>query len=139
MAGIARRIGARSQILGTARVVVRPASIRKHSRPTASLPAGRQDEAMPDSSVLPGPVETKVRELGATSPRLLCRASGVDLLARQVITEAADARSQPGRSRSARPARKPRAGGRGGASAVGREGSARSQANGAQTEPEAEP
>lgn len=139
MAGIARHIGARSQILGTARVVARPASIRKHSRPTASLPAGQQDETMPDSSALPGPVETKVRELGATSPRLLCRASGVDLLAHQVITEAAEARSHPGGSKPARRSRKPRSGKREGATAAGRKGSSRSPASGTQAEPEAEP
>jgi hypothetical protein len=139
MAGIARRIEARSQILGTARIVTRPALRAKNRRAAASVPVGQQGEAVLDPSTRPGPVETKVRELGVESPRLLWRASGVDRLADQVITEAAEAGDRPGGRGPAGRARKPPSGARGGVPAARRMHSATGPARAAQAELEAEP
>ena len=99
MAGVARQIEARSQILGTARVVTRPALRAKHRTSAASVIVGERVREMPDPNAQPGPVETKVRELGVTSPGLLWRASGVDRLTDQVIAEAAEGRREPGKTK----------------------------------------
>ncbi|MGH3403800.1 MAG: hypothetical protein ACRDRJ_15075 [Streptosporangiaceae bacterium] len=139
IAGIARQIEARSQILGTARVVTRPALRTALRRSAATVTVGELDEAMPDPSALPGSVETRVRELGVTSPRLLWRASGIDRLARQVINEATETQSGRGQPRADGRARKRGTGARGGVPVVGRERSSRGQARAHEPELEAEP
>ena len=80
---------ASSRVLVTAREVSEPtrtsarrATATAWADAQASLSTGAATEA-------PGPVETRLREIGVTSPRLLWRASGVDELGRQITAEAA--------------------------------------------------
>lgn len=139
MAGIARQIEARSKTLGTARVVTRPALHTVRRRPAAAVTAGKRDEAMPDPGALPGPVETRVRDLGVTSPRLLWRASGIDHLAQEVITDATEIHSGRRPAKADRPARKSGTGARGSVTTAGHSHPARGQGRAREPEFEAEP
>lgn len=81
---------AHSRILTTARVAARPSPRSAPSRRAVSWPSAETDQAMPaPPGTRLGPVETRLRNLGVSNPRMLWRASGVDLLARQVVAEAA--------------------------------------------------
>jgi hypothetical protein len=78
-----------SRVLVTAREVSEPT--RTPARRAITTTRADAQESLntgPEAESL-GPVETRLREIGVTSPRLLWRASGVDELARQVTTEAA--------------------------------------------------
>jgi hypothetical protein len=82
VAAAARETGARSLVLATARTAVRSAQQPRQAA-TTTIPGAPEQAAEPV-----GPVESRMRELGITSPRLLWRAADVDSLARDVIEDA---------------------------------------------------
>ncbi len=112
-------VRARSRVLVTARTVNQPAALtrRRHS----TLTAGPPHEPAGLGTDSPGPVETRLQEIGVTSPRLLWHAAGIDQLAQQAITDAIAGRTPawsaatpPAAGRKAkRPRRRVRENGRG--------------------------
>lgn len=83
-AEIATSVGAPSRPLAVARAVGREQHVgRLHDVPPAVVLAGGDGD-----QGAAGPVETRLRDLGVTSPRLLGRASAVDQAGQQVIADA---------------------------------------------------
>jgi len=79
---LAATLNAPSRILTTASAAT---GTRPHNSPTRPRNARPAAAGRPQ----PGPVEARLLDLGITSPGLLRRASGVDRLSQQVITDAA--------------------------------------------------
>ncbi len=86
-------VRARSRVLVTARTIHQPAAParRRHSTPAAGPP----QEPAGTGTGSPGPVETRLQEIGVTSPRQLWHAAGIDQLAQQAITDAIAGRTPP--------------------------------------------